>query len=122
MLCNEHKAHIANIQQKHHVEKRKMQVFEGNLRKNFSSFLKERQICIMSFRIYLEINIKALSSPCTINDLYFAHMWFIDGQNVMYNGHIIGSFVRNFHIGPCIFRPFQLFVFLFKNNKIMTAN
>ena len=32
---------------------------------------------------------KALLSPCTINDLYFAHMWFIDGQNVMYNGHII---------------------------------
>ena len=24
--------------------------------------------------------------------------------------------------GPCIFRPFQLFVFLFKNNKILTAN
>ena len=24
--------------------------------------------------------------------------------------------------GPCIFRPFQLFVFLFKNNKITTAN
>ena len=32
---------------------------------------------------------KALSSPCTINDLYVAHMWFIDGKNVMYNGHII---------------------------------
>ena len=32
---------------------------------------------------------KALSSPCTINDLYFAHMGFIDGQNVTYNGHII---------------------------------
>ena len=32
---------------------------------------------------------KVLSSPCTLNDLYFAHMWFIDGQNVMYNGHII---------------------------------
>ena len=28
---------------------------------------------------------KALSSPCTINDLYFALMWLIDGQNVMYN-------------------------------------
>ena len=31
----------------------------------------------------------ALSNPCTINDLYFEHMWFIDGRNVMYNGHII---------------------------------
>ena len=32
---------------------------------------------------------KTLSNPCTLNDLYFAHMWFIDGQNVMYNGRII---------------------------------
>ena len=32
-----------------------MQVLEGNVRKNFSSFLKERRICILSFRIYLEI-------------------------------------------------------------------
>ena len=30
----------------------------------------------------------SLSSPCTINDLYLAHMWFIDGQNVMYIGHL----------------------------------
>ena len=33
---------------------------------------------------------KALSSPCTIIYLYFAHMWFIDGQNAcMHNGYII---------------------------------
>ena len=49
--------------------KRKMQVLEGNLRKNSSSFLKERLICIMSFRDQANTISKALSSPCTINDL-----------------------------------------------------
>ena len=47
MLCKQYKAHIANIQQKCHVE-RKMQILEGNLRMNFSSFLK---ICTMIFQI-----------------------------------------------------------------------
>ena len=54
MFCKQHKAHIANIQQKHHVGE-KPKVLEGNLRKHLGSFLKERRICIMSFPIKLEI-------------------------------------------------------------------
>ena len=34
----------------------------------------------------------------------------------------LNKWMENQENGPCIFRPFQLFVFLFKNNKIMTAN
>ena len=32
----------------------------------------------------IRYNIKTLSDLYAINDLYFEHMWFIDGQNVMY--------------------------------------
>ena len=47
----------------------------------------------MSFRMKLEIKqtqyqkLLQAHAPC-INDLYVAHMWFIDGQNLMYNGHL----------------------------------
>ena len=84
MLCKQHKAHMANIQQKRHVEKkkRKMQVLEGNLRQNSSPFLKERLHDLYNefpdlTRDQANTISKALSSPCTINELYFAHMWFI---------------------------------------------
>ena len=91
LLCKQHKAHIANIQQKHHVQKnqKKDARFRRKVEKKFKLIFEGETHLYYEFpdltRDQANTITKALSNPCTINDLYFAHMWFI---NVMYNGHI----------------------------------
>ena len=77
--CN---THIANIQRKRHVEKKNQKKdasFRRKLEKKFKLMFEGETDLYSEFpdltRDQANTISKALSSPCTINDLYFAHMW-----------------------------------------------
>ena len=63
-------------------------------KKNCRIWLMERPNCMMSsqnYRIISEAPLRAaiLTNPAVIIGLHFEHMWFVNNQNVLYQGHVL---------------------------------